>query len=131
MKYFILSLALLLPVVSHAQLADQTYQAVKYMIENSTQTRIQAFEAGDLSKVCKTTNVEAPVDTMPYYISFEFFDVPDVRTRLYADLGFAAQALESMYRSNLPRQLHEACISKDEKAIADVMTKIKGIYTQE
>ena len=132
MKFVLCSLLMLPILASASSQSEEFYQAVKYMIGNSTSIRLQAFSKGDLTTVCRATPSSVAHDTMTYYISFEVFDEPNIKARLYKDLSpFVARNYESMYRSGLPLALHQACWSKSSAKIKQVMTQILGISSQE
>jgi hypothetical protein len=129
----LLALILTIPMFSIADTkSEKFYEAVKYMIHESTQARVNAFADGDYTKVCRATQSSAKHDTMAYYLSFEVFDNNNISSRLYKDLSpFYTRNLESIYRNRLPIALHNACWAGNKAEISKVMRQIIGILSLE
>jgi len=90
------------------------------------------MEAGDFDKVCDAIGSSAGIDTMVYYLSFEILENEEYAKRLSDELGyFYFRNFESIYKKDLPRKLHGACIREDKSEIKNIMGSISSILAQE
>ena len=111
---------------------EDLYLASKKMIVDSTEMRVKAMRDNDFDKVCNAIGVQADIDTMIYYLSFEVLENEEYATRLSNEVGyFYYRNLESLYKNDLPQELHGACARENKKEIKDVMNSISSILAQE
>jgi hypothetical protein len=120
---------------------EQRYKAFKYMIVDTTKSRLQAWgskQAGSIAKICNAIGSNSGTDTMVYYLAFEQLNsTNEISSRLSKEVGpFYYRNLASMARQRLPNKLHDACTSgvgrgepvgKDLKAIDSAMGSISDV----
>lgn len=110
-----------------AKANDNVLETVKFYIIDTTQMRLAAFEENDLHLVCNATEGSRihSVDTISYYLSFEFLSNEAYADILREDIGdFALMRYQALREADLPNQLHNACMAKNSRKIKDVMESI-------
>jgi hypothetical protein len=112
--------------------SDEFYDAAKTVITKTTQMRIDAAYKKDYKTVCNAIGSKAGTDTMVYYLSFELFDSEELTDKMVEEFGyFYVRNFQSMYKQNLPYELHSACVTKDFKKVDQVMADIESILILE